>query len=261
MPLIETIGSASIKGYGFGSGVSRLPLFQSSNLMFFTDPATFSSGDIIYDLSGNGYHHSLINVAKATINGAPCLNLVKVGTSVPADNRRMWIDPAVRSSFQYSTSHTLLAWGWMNPKSSQTSDWRTLWRAQPDDHALLVRYDDNAIGYYDNTNDRTSSAQTGTPGNQFNQYGSTNASSYEGNWRLYVITGSGSYTGTSTLFIDASSVGTVSRTMANQTHTDVGTASDTQQFGYIGEVAVYNRILSGSEITAIYNSTKARYGK
>ena len=39
MPLLETIGSSSIKGYGFGSGVqSRLPIFQSSNLMFFTDP-------------------------------------------------------------------------------------------------------------------------------------------------------------------------------------------------------------------------------
>jgi hypothetical protein len=256
MPLLESIGSASIKGYGSGSGVSRLPLFQSSNLMFFTDPATFSSGDIIYDLSGNGYHHSLSNVAKATINGAPCLNMVKVGTSVPADNRRMWVDTASRSSFQYSTSHTLLAWGWMNPKSSQTSDWRTLWRAQPEDHALLVRYDDNFLGYYDNSN-----AGSGVTPTAFTQYGSATANSYEGNWRLYVITGSGSYGGTSTLFIDASSVGTVSRTFAGGTHTDVGSSTDTQQFGYIGEVAVYNRILSGSEITAIYNSTKARYGK
>jgi hypothetical protein len=260
MPLLETIASASIKGYGFGSGVSRLPLFQSSNLMFFIDPATFSSGDTIYDLTGNGYHHSLINVAKDTINGAPCLNMVKVGTT-PGDIRRLWIDPALRPSFQYSTTHTLLVWAWMNPKSSQTSDWRTLWRSDPDDHALLVRYDDNFVGYYDNTNDRTSSAQTGTPGSTFNQYSSVTAGAYEGNWRLYVITGNGSYTGTSTLFIDASSVGTVPRTSANMTHRDIGTASDTQQFGYIGEAAVYNRILSGSEITAIYNSTKARYGK
>jgi hypothetical protein len=148
----------------------------------------------------------------------------------------------------------------MNPKSSQPEDWRTLWRSQPDDHPLLVRIGDNVIGYYDNTNDRTTTATTGTPGETFVSFG-VNADSYQGTWRMYTLVGSGGYRGSTKLYIDETLVGTVNRSFGLMTHDRIGSAGGSQQFGGIAEVMVYQKELSLSEVQSLYTGTKARYGK
>lgn len=196
------------------------------------------SGTIWYDLSGNGYHHNLVNgVTRTTANGVACMD-VSSGTK--------YIQKA-SATYTFGAEHTMIAWVNVN-SDAQVGDWRTLWRSQSFDHPILIQDGTNLIGYYDNNTET------------FNSYGSNLTHlDMENKWGMLTIAASG---GVTKLYSnDGRLRGSVNFTTNGNTHDAIGAyvLGQSQQFGFISSAMIYNRELSQQEIRQIYNITKNRY--
>jgi hypothetical protein len=195
------------------------------------------SGTTWYDLSGNGYNHTLTNAPLTTIDGVSCFNV--------SSSSRYIVDSG--TTFTFGSSHTMIAWA--RPLAdSQVGIWRTLWRTQPYDHPLLIQDGTNLIGYYDNNS------------NQFISYGlNTGTLGIENKWTMFTLVASG---GSTTCYINnLSASGTVAYTTSGNDHDAFGNeGGGSQPFGYVSVAQIYNKALTPSEVTQNFDALKGRYG-
>lgn len=192
------------------------------------DPASFSGG-LISDLSGNGYTHSLTGTS-STIYGFksfdcnPSNNYIRVNGTGPT----------------LSTSgYTYVAWARIK---SDSSTYRTLYRTSPNDHPILVDINTDNLGFWDN--DTTSFKDSGYDVTQI-----------EDKWVQYSIVGDSS---SSIFYINDIQVGSVSFGAGGNKHDYFGGLSG-QPFGYVGNMILYNKKLTQTEIKQNYYALKNVY--
>jgi len=212
----------------------------SAGLLLHLDARIFDtiSGNTWYDFTGRGHHHTVSGFGDTTVDGVKCIDCT--GSNGVRD---------AGTTFTFGNDHTMIAWAYTS-SDAQVSSWRTLWRTTPYDHPLLIEDGTDLIGYYDNEN------ATG-----FNSYGLTAAGTGIANtWSMLTLVGTG---GTSTtLYINEGTTNaTVSRNPAGNNHDMIGTHSGyNQAYGYVAAAYIYDRALTTTEISNIYNITKHRYG-
>lgn len=217
------------------------PTVVTDGLQWYVDAANVKSypgsGTAWYDLSGNGRTQTLVNgAAITTVGGAKAIN-----TSVEG---YYTVDAGV--TYTLTNGYTLLAWA-RTLADSQVTNWRTLWRTQPDDHPLLIQDGTNTIGYYDNN------------AGGFASYGlNAGTLGIENVWTMYTLIGSGA---TTTLYINnMSSSGVVNYNAGGTSHDAFGAAAGSQAFGYVAVGMIYSRAISTAEIAQNYNALRGRFG-
>lgn len=197
------------------------------------DLSSFSvSGGSLIDLSGNYYTHSLAsNVTWSSIYGfksfdcsAASNNYIRVNGTGPTLS---------------TTGYTYVSWARVK---SDSSNWRTLYRSAPNDHALLVEFGSDRLGFYDNDT------------NVFYPSG-YDVTSIEEKWVQYSIVGDSSST---EFYINDTLVGTISYGAGGNRHDYFGSI-DSQSFGYVGNMMLYNKKLTQAQIKQNYDALKHVY--
>jgi hypothetical protein len=195
------------------------------------DPQSYpGSGSTVTDISGNGYHHTLFSspyVNNGGIYSFDCNSgYIRVNGSGPT----------------LSTSgYTYVAWGKIK---SSSSDWRTLYRSTIYDHALLVEVGTDNLGFYDNNT------------NGFKDSG-YDVTSIEDVWVQYSVVGDSS---SSTFYINDIEVGSASFGAGGNLHDYFGGLPSNQNFGYVGNMMLYDAKLTKEQITQNYSALKHVYG-
>jgi len=193
------------------------------------DPASFSGGSIS-DLSGNGYTHSLV-ATSSTIFGFKSFNCTAVSNNYIRVNGTGPLLP--------TSGYTYVAWARI---SADSSTYRTLYRSSPNDHALLVQINTDNLGFWDNDS------------NSFKDSG-YDVSSIEEKWVQYSVVGDSS---SSIFYINDVEVGATNSGASGNRHDYFG-GIDGQPFGYVGNMMLYNKKLSQSEIKQNYDALKNVY--
>ncbi len=195
------------------------------------DPASFSGGSII-DLSGNGYTHSLV-ATSSTIFGFKSFDCTALSNNYIRVN-------GTGPLLSTTSGYTYVAWARI---INDSSTWRTLYRGNPDDHALLVEIGSDRLGFYNN-------AGSGT----FLPSG-YDVTSIEEKWVQYSVVGDSS---SSIFYINDVQVGSAAGGAAGNRHDYFG-AIPGQPFGYIGNMMLYSRKLTQTEIKQNYDALKSVY--
>ncbi len=193
------------------------------------DPASFSGGSV-NDLSGNGYTHSLV-ATSSTIFGFKSFNCTDVSSN--------YIRVNGTGPLLSTNGYTYVTWARI---TSDSSTYRTLFRSAPNDHALLVNIGTDDLGFWDN--DTTSFRDSGY-----------NVTSIEEKWVQYSVVGDSS---SSIFYINDAQVGSVSYGASGNRHDYVGGIAG-QPFGYVGNMMLYNRKLTQTEIKQNYDALKSVY--
>jgi hypothetical protein len=190
------------------------------------------SGSSWIDISSNNKNFTLSGGPSfTTLNGISCADKTGSGkisnTSMP----------------NLGNNYTLMSWAY-SLTDAQTSDWRTLFRTDTDEHPILIQNTTNLIGMWDGT---------------FRSYGIT-ADNYEGKWTCYTAVGIGG--SSQTLYLNDGSVN------ASVNYNSTGEALDYiggdvlgyQNFGYVATAFFYDKSLSQLEVKQNYNALKSRFG-
>lgn len=189
------------------------------------------TGTSITDLSGNGRTQNLQAAAQYTmLNGVKCFDCT---------TNTNYITAASISPVLPTTGFTYVAWARMN---SSTSTWRTLYRSNPSDHALLIEIGTNRLGMYDN--------QT----NAFYPSGYNDVSSLANVWVQWAVTGDSSG---QTFYINGQQVGTTVKTAAGNSHWYTGL--EDQPFGYIANMELYTAKLTQEQILQNYYNQLSKF--
>lgn len=192
------------------------------------DTATGSSE---LDSSGNGLTASLNNSTSWTTG--------KFGSAGSTDNTNS--DRMVVSSAPNLTSEwTASAW-FQYPLATTGGSWWTLFRGGGSvgaDHQVLIRRSDYLLGMYDN--------DTGTG---FHSTGFA-MNTLSNGWHHLATVGSGT---TQKFYIDGQYVGSTDKKSTSGIYSIGNCSCDGQNWGKFDEVRVYNRALSTSEISQLYN--------
>ncbi len=194
------------------------------------DPQSFSGG-LISDLSGNGYTHSLTGTS-STIYGFrsfdcnPSNNYIRVNGTGPT---------------LPTTGYTYVAWARIK---SDSSTYRTLYRNAPNDHAILVEIGTDNLGFWDN--------DSGVSGFKDSGYDVT---PIEEKWVQYSVVGDSS---SSIFYINDIQVGSVSFGAGGNKHDYFGGLTG-QPFGYVGNMMLYSKKLTQTEIKQNYDALKNVY--
>ena len=126
------------------------------------------------------------------------------------------------------------------------SGWRTWWRGS-NDHIPMVYNGSKAFGVYSNRS-----------GNTF--YGLTPAYNITIDWQTVIVTGEGGSAtdanGTSTFYVNGSSVGTVGRTKCGTTGDSFGWSG--QAPGYFMEIGILGKVLNSTEIADLHSRLNSR---
>jgi hypothetical protein len=195
------------------------------------DPASFSGGSII-DLSGYGYTHSLGNGAtSSSIFGFK---------SFDCSAGEQWISSNITGPTLSSNGYTYVSWARIIPSSSS---YRTLFRTDPQDHPLLINVGTDTLGVYDN----------GSSAFYSSGYSIT---SIEEKWVQWSVSGDSSG---SEFYINDTLVGTSSVSATGNRHKWIGNITGAQPFGYIGNMMLYSRKLTQTEIKQNYDALKNVY--
>jgi hypothetical protein len=198
------------------------------------DAASYSgTGTAITDLSGNGRTQNLQNAAQYTVlDGVKCFD---------CSITTYYITAASAVPVLPTTGFTYIAWARMN---SSTSTWRTLFRSNPSDHALLIEIGTNRLGMYDN--------QTSA----FYPSGYNDVSSLADVWVQWAVTGDSSG---QTFYINGQQVGTTVKTAAGNSHWYTGL--EDQSFGYIANMFLYTSKLTQEQIQQNYYALRDRFAE
>ncbi len=189
------------------------------------------TGTSITDLSGNSRTQNLQAAAQYTmLNGVKCFD---------CSTNTYYITAASAVPVLPTTGFTYIAWARMN---SSTSTWRTLFRSNPSDHALLIEIGTNRLGMYDN--------QT----NAFYPSGYNDVSSLANVWVQWAVTGDSSG---QTFYINGQQVGTTVKTAAGNSHWYTGLQD--QPFGYIANMELYTTILTQEQIQQNYYNQLSKF--
>lgn len=183
------------------------------------------SGTAITDLTGNGRTQNLAAASQYTVlNGIKCFDCN--GNSITAAS----IGPTLPT-----TGFTYIAWARMK---SSSADWRTLYRTNPSDHPIIIETGSDRLGMYDNT----------LSAFQPSGYSVTGLADI---WVQWTVTGDSSG---QTFYINGQQVGTTTQTSAGNSHWYTGGIGNTQNFGYVANMALYTAKLTQEQITQIYYS-------
>lgn len=198
------------------------------------------SGTSWNDLSSNLINHTLsAGVTLTSQDGVQCFDCAATGRVV------------TRTSIDYTmpSSYTMVSWA-RCLTDAQVSTWRTLWRHSPatNNHPFLVQKTTNLAGMWISSTFRSFGYNISTAG-------------LEAKWTMWTIT---STSGSSSLFINDSPVGnTIAYSVAGGVHRwfgNLGDSSNNQPWGYVATAMIYNRVLSNTEITQLFNATRGRFG-
>lgn len=195
------------------------------------DPGSFSGGSL-NDLSGNYFTHSIAaNVTSSIIHGFRSFDCTS-----SSDNhiRVNGTGPTLSTS-----GYTYVAWSKI---IADSSDYRTLYRASPNDYALLVQIGTDNLGFWDNDS------------NSFKDSG-YDVSSIEEKWVQYSVVGDLS---SSIFYINDIQVGSVSYGAGGNKHDYFG-GLYLQPFGYVGNMMLYNKKLTQNQIKQNYDALKNVY--
>ena len=208
----------------------------TQNLAIYIDANNSSSyggtGTAITDLSGNGRTQNLASAAQYTVlSGVKCFDCNSNGMTAAT------IGPTLPTS-----GFTYVLWARMK---SSSADWRTMYRSSPNDHAIIIEQGSNRLGMYDNT------------AAAFFPSGYNNVSSLANVWVQWTVTGNSSG---QTFYINGQQVGTTTQTAAGNSHWYTGGIGNTQNFGYIANMALYTSILSQEQIQQNYYYYKGTFG-
>jgi len=193
------------------------------------DPASFSGGSIS-DLSGNGYTHSL-TATSSTMYGFRSFNCTDASNNYIRVNGT---GPLLSTS-----GYTYVTWGRIK---SDSSTFRTLFRSAPNDHALLINIGTDDLGFWDNDD------------SLFRDSG-YNVTSIAEKWVQYSVVGDSS---SSIFYINDVQVGSVSYGAGGNRHDYFGGIPG-QPFGYVGNMMLYNKKLTQTEIKQNYDALKNVY--
>jgi len=212
---------------------------STNNLSIYVDADNAASypgsGTTVTDLSGNGRTQNLSNSAAYTVlSGVKCFDFS--GTYVMRGASAV---PTLSTS-----GFTYIAWAQM---ISSSTSWRTLFRSNPADHPLIIELGSNRLGIYDNT------------ANTFYPSGYNDVSALANTWAQWVVTGNSSG---QTFYINGQQVGTTVQTAAGNAHDYTGGVGvpNSQSFGYVANMFLYNQILSADRIRQNYYALKGRFG-
>jgi hypothetical protein len=191
------------------------------------------SGTTANDSSGNGYTGTLTN--------SPTWTTGKIGPYAVNTNTPGYSSSEVTvSSVPLGSTWTAGWWSYF-PLATFNSSWRTMFRSFTGgggDHQVIIDSGGN-LGMYDND------TSTG-----FNSSG-YNINSLSG-WHFITAVYTG---GVTTFYIDASSVGTVTKTNTDNIDVIGNYQGGGQNWGIIDELRIYSRALSSSDITQLYAYT------
>ncbi len=195
------------------------------------DPSSFSGGSI-NDLSGNFFTHSLSSSATSSnIYGFRSFNCSGLSNNFIRVNGT---GPTLATS-----GYTYVAWARI---TSNSSVYRTLYRSAPNDHAILVNIGTDNLGFYDN--DTSSFRDSGY-----------DVTSIVDKWAQYSVVGDSS---SSIFYINDVQVGSVAFGAGGNRHDYFG-GIDTQPFGYVGNMMLYNKKLTTDQIKQNYDALKNVY--
>lgn len=207
----------------------------TQNLAIWIDANNTSSysgtGTSITDLSGNGRTQNLQAAAQYTmLNGVKCFDCTTNTNYITADS----ISPVLPT-----TGFTYVAWARMN---SSSATYRTLFRSNPNDHALLININTNNLGMWDNDT------------SAFYSSGYTDVSSLADVWVQWAVTGDSSG---QTFYINGQQVGTTVKTAAGNSHWYISLSG--QPFGYIANVELYTAKLTQEQILQNYYNQLSKF--
>ena len=237
------------------------PVRPSANLQLRLDAGDINSypgtGTTWFDLSGNSYHFN-INASAYNSTGPKYMDfngsfgMAKRPNSAPISN----VD--------------VTAIVWTRIRWISNTDWRTLfrgWSPTNPDHQVIIQLNGWEIGMFDNVNgtgfNSTGFSQQSIPGYNTGQWNMLiwrfrNATTpyYSFSYNDTPGTIRGSNNSANSRF--KSTIGSIGGYHAENT-TDVNNGS--QYWGDIGEVSVYNTLLSDALCLQYWNATRARYGR
>ena len=207
----------------------------TQNLAIWIDANNSSSysgtGTSITDLSGNSRTQNLSSAGQYTmLTGVKCF-----------DCNSNSITAAVVGPTLPTSGFTYIAWARMQ---SSSASWRTLYRASPSDHAIIIEQGSNRLGMYDNT------------ASAFFPCGYNDVSSLADVWVQWSVTGDSSG---QTFYINAQQVGTTTQTAAGNSHWYTGGIGNTQDFGYIANMELYTTILTQEQILQNYYNQLSKF--
>ena len=207
----------------------------TQNLSVWLDANNTSSysgtGTTVNDLSGNGYTHTLSNAAFTTLSGVKCFDCTTSGVITVNST-----GPTLPT-----TGFTYISWAKVNSGSSQ---WRTLWRTTPNDHPILIEFNTDRLGMYDNN------------GANFQPSG-YNITGLSSTWVQYATTGTNA---TQTFYINGQQVGTTAYGTGGNRHNEWGSTGGGQPFGYVANMFLYSTMLTTEQIQQNYYGLKERFG-
>jgi hypothetical protein len=225
-----------IQGVNLIGGTVADSYLATQNLAIWIDANNASSypgtGTTITDLSGNGRTQNLALASQyTTLSGVKCfdcnsnsITTASIGPTLP------------------TTGFTYIVWARMK---SSSADYRTLFRSNPDDHALLIQVGTDNLGMWNN------------PTSTFYPAGYTVAS-LANVWAQWAVTGDSSG---QTFYINGQQVGTVTgQTAAGNNHWITGGVTASQNFGYVANMFLYTAKISQLQIQQNYGSLKSRFG-
>jgi hypothetical protein len=188
------------------------------------------SGTAITDLSGNGRTQNLaLSSQYTTLSGVKCFDCNS--NSITAAS----IGPVLPT-----TGFTYIAWARMK---SSSADYRTLFRSNPDDHAILINIGTNTLGMWDNSTNFHSAGY--------------DVSSLANVWTQWAVTGDSSG---QIFYINGQQVGTVSGyTVAGNSNWLTGGVTQSQNFGYIANMFMYTTKLTQTQIVQNYTALRNRF--
>lgn len=207
----------------------------SQNLLIWADAndsVSFSGGKIS-NVSSGGYTHSLGGSAtSSTLHGIRSFDCSN------ATNAYVRIDgtgPTLSAS-----GYTYVSWARL---VTSNSTWRTLFRAAPNDHQILVEIGTDNLGFFDNDS------------NAFYDSG-YDVTSIAGKWVQYAVVGDSS---SSEFYINGDKVGsTVAYGAGGNKHDYFGGITG-QPFGHIGNMLLYDAKLTQDQIKQCYDALKHVY--
>jgi len=246
-PILSSITGASARAFGLTSNSSIV----RNNLILHLDPSLPSSypgsGTVWYDLSGQNNN---FNIVSGAYNSSGPKYMDFNGTYGMAKNT---------SDISLSGNVTYCLW----TRVKALGDWRTLTRSYVADHQVIIEFNSNRIGMYDNEAAGfvdSGALQNNIPGNATSTWAclyfrfSTSSPYYQLSWNDTPSTIRGTSTNTASQYNRG--FGAIGGYHAESQTPSVGS----QFWGDIGLFLTYNRVLTDGELLQNYNATKTRFG-
>ena len=246
-PILSSLTGGSAKAFGLTNASSIV----RNGLILNLDPSVTASypgtGTIWYDLSGNNNN---FNIVAGAYNSSGPKYMDFNGSFGMAKNT---------ADISLSGNVTYCLW----TRVKALGDWRTLTRSYTADHQVIIEFNSNRVGMYDNDSNAfidSGALQNNIPGNGTSTWAflhfrfSTSSPFYQLSWNDTPSTIRGSITNAASQYNRG--FGAIGGYHGESQTPSVGS----QFWGDIGLFLTYNRVLTTDEMTQNYNYFKSRFG-